>query len=283
MKLNDFIFRLSLCEHLGAVNQLKIIRAKIASPEAALATLLKAASISLQQGQAILNQWSSPELDRRVRLNQAVPHILITDEAYPAALKESYGAPTVLYYRGNRELLTTQMLAVVGARQMSSYGQMVMDQLLPPVIYAGITIVSGLARGVDGYSHHIANDHAGKTIAVIGTGLDRFYPREHRQLMQQMMQSQLVLTEYPLGTPPLASHFPARNQIIAGLCQSCLVVEGRQRSGSLITANLALQENRNVLAVPGAINHELSTGCNELIAEGAKPILRALDILEEFT
>lgn len=223
------------------------------------------------------------ELDQRVRLNQAIPHLLITDDDYPVALKEIYGSSTVLCYRGDRLLLTTKMLAVVGARQMSPYGQAAMDLLLPPVIYAGITIVSGLARGVDGYSHQNALKYSGKTIGVIGTGLDRCYPREHQGLMQEMMQSQLILTEYPLGTPPHDSHFPARNRIIAGLCQSCLVIEGRHRSGSLITANLALQENRNVLAVPGAINHELSTGCNELIAEGAKPVLTSLDIVEEFS
>lgn len=143
--------------------------------------------------------------------------------------------------------------------------------------------MSGLARGVDGAAHRLTLKHAGKAIAVIGNGLDRIYPRENTDLQNMIMHSGLLLTEYPLGTAPLPFHFPERNRIIAGLSTACLVVEARQKSGSLITANIAVQENRNVLAVPGSILQPLSKGCNELIAQGARPALDASDILEELT
>lgn len=158
----------------------------------------------------------------------------------------------------------------------------VLKKLLPDILDEGIATVSGLAKGIDSLAHKITLSEKGKTIGVIGTGLDRTYPRENFELQANMEKEGIVLSEYALGQKPLRFHFPARNRIISGLCQSLLVVEARRQSGSLITANMALQENRNVLAVPGNINSILSEGCNELILEGAKPILRAEDILEEF-
>ncbi len=157
-----------------------------------------------------------------------------------------------------------------------------MTQLLPNVIQQKLILVSGLAKGVDGLSHQLALKHHGKTIAVIGNGLDISYPSCNRALQTQIAHAGLLLSEYPLESRPLKYHFPLRNRIIAGLCQTVLVVEARHHSGSLITANLALQENRNVLALPGRINDIYSTGCNELIAAGAKPVLNSNDILEEF-
>ena len=165
---------------------------------------------------------------------------------------------------------------------MTSYGEGVLRGLLPTMVDHNLTIVSGLAAGVDGLSHQLTLEHHGKTIAVIGCGLDLVYPRQHKKLQQQVMQHGLVLSEYGLGEAPLAFHFPERNRIIAGLSETVLVVEARQRSGSLITANLALDENRNVCAIPGRIDAPYSRGCNDLIKAGATPIHQADDLLAEF-
>ncbi|WP_318766100.1 DNA-processing protein DprA [Lactiplantibacillus carotarum] len=173
-------------------------------------------------------------------------------------------------------------LAVVGARQSTSYGARCVSRLLTPLVPEKLTIVSGLAVGIDGWSHRTALNCGLPTIAVIGTGLDAYYPRENATLQRRVGQVGLLISEYPLGTGPARYRFPERNRIIAGLCQTLIVIEARERSGSLITANLALQNNRNVLAVPGPIDAPLSVGCNQLIAAGAKPVLNSRHIIEEF-
>ena len=165
---------------------------------------------------------------------------------------------------------------------MSNYGETVLRGLIPQLAKRQVTVVSGLAKGVDGMSHRLALANDGPTIGVVGCGLDRVYPTENRQLQETVAQRGLVLSEYGRGEPPLAYHFPERNRIIAGLASTVLVIEAKKRSGSLITANLALEENRTVCAVPGRIDTSRSMGCNKLIAAGAKPILRVQDILDEF-
>ncbi len=179
-------------------------------------------------------------------------------------------------------LLNTQSLAVVGARQMTSYGEATLKGILPVIIKRGITVISGLAAGVDGLSHEITLKNQGKTIGVIGSGIDQVYPRNHQYLQRAVAEQGLVISEYGLGEEPIAWHFPERNRIIAGLAETLLVVEAKKRSGSLITANIALEENRNVCAIPGRIDAPLSLGCNQLIAAGAKPITEAKDLLDEF-
>lgn len=174
-------------------------------------------------------------------------------------------------------------LGVVGSRVHSPYAEDSLKLLLPDVINQGIVIVSGLAKGIDSIVHQMTMNCCGKTIAVIGTGLDVVYPRGNVMLQNEVAAKGLLLTEYPLGSQPLKFHFPQRNRIIAGLVQTILVVEARHRSGTLITANVALQENRNVLAIPGKITESLSQGTNELIAAGAKPALCSEDIIEEFS
>ncbi len=234
-----------------------------------------------------MNLWNalqSKQLSQKIQQNLKVSHFLtILDKRYPSQLQEIYSPPVVLFYQGDLELLDSKkLLGVVGARQCSSYALQALTQLLPNVIQQKLILVSGLAKGVDGLSHQLALKHHGKTIAVIGNGLDISYPSCNRALQTQIAHAGLLLSEYPLESRPLKYHFPLRNRIIAGLCQTVLVVEARHHSGSLITANLALQENRNVLALPGRINDIYSTGCNELIAAGAKPVLNSNDILEEF-
>ncbi|MGO1225118.1 MAG: DNA-processing protein DprA, partial [Leuconostoc falkenbergense] len=171
-------------------------------------------------------------------------------------------------------------VAVVGTRTATPYGLAVMRHLLPEVVKSGIAVVSGLAKGLDVMAHQITFANSGVPIAVIGTGIDMTYPAQNQALQQQIGQQGLVLSEYPPGTGPQRSHFPARNRIIAGLSSATLVIEAQQKSGSLITANLALQNNREVMVVPGSIFSENSLGANELLRFGAKMVTKSTDIME---
>lgn len=282
MQMEEFLFRLSLCPGLGPVSRYQLWQA---AQQLENFTDLPAIARGLGWGDEriakISEKWISSDLDDAVRINSTVPHISLLDERYPSRLKETYCPPLVLYYVGNWDITKYLTLAVVGSRRMTEYGRLAMNHLLPRVVHKKVATVSGLARGVDGMCHKLTICNYGRTIGVIGTGLDVYYPRIHARLQHQMAVEQLVITEYPLGAPALPHHFPERNRIIAGLCHSCLVIQAQQKSGSLITANLALQENRNVMAVPGPIDDPYSEGTNDLIAAGARPILHWRDILEE--
>ena len=282
--LEFFLLKLHLC-NLDLKNELRVVRYMLSFERCPskdeLFLLLK---LGQTQKNDLWNALQSKQLSQKIQQNLKVSHFLtILDKRYPSQLQEIYSPPVVLFYQGDLELLDSKkLLGVVGARQCSSYALQALTQLLPNVIQQKLILVSGLAKGVDGLSHQLALKHHGKTIAVIGNGLDISYPSCNRALQTQIAHAGLLLSEYPLESRPLKYHFPLRNRIIAGLCQTVLVVEARHHSGSLITANLALQENRNVLALPGRINDIYSTGCNELIAAGAKPVLNSNDILEEF-
>ncbi len=283
-ELEFFLLKLHLC-NLDLKNELRVVRYMLSFERCPskdeLFLLLK---LGQTQKNDLWNALQSKQLSQKIQQNLKVSHFLtILDKRYPSQLQEIYSPPVVLFYQGDLELLDSKkLLGVVGARQCSSYALQALTQLLPNVIQQKLILVSGLAKGVDGLSHQLPLKHHGKTIAVIGNGLDISYPSCNRALQTQIAHAGLLLSEYPLESRPLKYHFPLRNRIIAGLCQTVLVVEARHHSGSLITANLALQENRNVLALPGRINDIYSTGCNELIAAGAKPVLNSNDILEEF-
>ncbi|GAB9258532.1 DNA-processing protein DprA [Ligilactobacillus animalis] len=283
-ELEFFLLKLHLC-NLDLKNELRVVRYMLSFERCPskdeLFLLLK---LGQTQKNDLWDALQSKQLAQKVRQNLKVSHFLtILDKRYPSQLQEIYSPPVVLFYQGDIELLDSKkLLGVVGARQCSSYALQALTQLLPNVIQQQLVLVSGLAKGVDGLTHQLALKHHGKTIAVIGNGLDISYPSCNRALQTQIAHAGLLLSEYPLESRPLKYHFPLRNRIIAGLCQTVLVVEARHHSGSLITANLALQENRNVLALPGRINDINSMGCNELIAAGAKPVLNSNDILEEF-
>ena len=283
-ELEFFLLKLHLC-NLDLKNELRVVRYMLSFERCPskdeLFLLLK---LGQTQKNDLWNALQSKQLSQKIQQNLKVSHFLtILDKRYPSQLQEIYSPPVVLFYQGDLELLDSKkLLGVVGARQCSSYALQALTQLLPNVIQQKLILVSGLAKGDDGLSHQLALKHHGKTIAVIGNGLDISYPSCNRALQTQIAHAGLLLSEYPLESRPLKYHFPLRNRIIAGLCQTVLVVEARHHSGSLITANLALQENRNVLALPGRINDIYSTGCNELIAAGAKPVLNSNDILEEF-
>ncbi|HEO8108928.1 TPA: DNA-protecting protein DprA [Streptococcus agalactiae] len=209
------------------------------------------------------------------------PVLSILDSNYPLELKEIYNPPVLLFYQGNIELLSKPKLAVVGARQASQIGCQSVKKIIKETNNQFV-IVSGLARGIDTAAHVSALKNGGSSIAVIGSGLDVYYPTENKKLQEYMSYNHLVLSEYFTGEQPLKFHFPERNRIIAGLCQGIVVAEAKMRSGSLITCERALEEGREVFAIPGNIIDGKSDGCHHLIQEGAKCIILGKDILSEY-
>lgn len=205
----------------------------------------------------------------------------IVDEDYPVALKEIYLPPVVLYYKGDWSLTKGNLLGIVGSRQISGYGQKVIQELIPALVKDKVVTVSGLAKGVDFEVHQQTLVNGGKSIAVVGTGLDHYYPTANQNLQTRMAADHLVISEYPVSVGPKRHHFPMRNRIIVGISQGVLVIEAKERSGSLITANVALQENREVFAVPGDILNPAYRGTNQLIQAGAKAVLGYSDIVSE--
>ena len=205
------------------------------------------------------------------------------DPAFPPLLGAIHDPPPALFLRGSapEELLHRPAVAVVGARSCSSYGRSVARSLGRDLAAAGLVVVSGMARGIDGEAHRGALE-AGVTVAVLGCGIDRDYPAAHRELARRVCERGLVLSEYEPGVEPAPWRFPARNRIIAGLCHATVVVEARERSGALITADFAVEEGREVLAVPGEITSSLSAGTNALLRLGATPVTCAADVLEAF-
>ena len=210
-------------------------------------------------------------------------HHLLTwlDEDYPQQLREMADPPMLLYAKGRRELLARNCLAIVGSRSATPQGEANAEAFAQVLSAAGITIVSGLALGIDAAAHRGGLKGAGSTIAVVGTGLDRVYPARNKALAHEIAEKGLLLSEFPLGTISAPGHFPKRNRIISGLSHAVLVVEAALNSGSLITAKLALEQGREVMAIPGSIHSPLSKGCHALIKEGAKLVESAQDIVEE--
>jgi DNA processing protein len=207
-----------------------------------------------------------------------------SSDSFPRSLAAIFDAPLGLFVRGDlpSELLDAPSVAVVGARSCSPYGAHVARSVGRELAGAGLTVVSGLARGIDGEAHRGAVEAGGKTVAVLGCGIDRDYPAAHAELARQVTECGLIVSEYAPGVEPAPWRFPARNRIVAGLAQATVVVEARERSGALITADLALEEGREVFAVPGEITSALSDGTNRLLRQGATPLTSASDVLESF-
>lgn len=201
-------------------------------------------------------------------------------DAYPGLLGELHDPPEALFVRGETALLSEPGVAVVGARSCSAYGAQVARSLARELAAAGLVVVSGLARGVDGEAHRGALESGGRTVAVLGCGIDRDYPLSHAELARRIVASGAVVSEYPVGIEPAPWRFPARNRIIAGLSLATVVVEARERSGALITADFALELGRDVFAVPGEITSGLSAGTNDLLRQGAAPLTSARDVLD---
>ncbi|MCF8198018.1 MAG: DNA-processing protein DprA [Sulfuritalea sp.] len=207
--------------------------------------------------------------------------LTLADSDYPQSLLSSDDPPVLLYAKGKVAALNRPMLAVVGSRNATAQGLRDAEAFSKVLGEAGLTIVSGLALGIDAAAHRGGLATAASTVAVIGTGADRLYPARNEELARKIAENGVVISEFPLGTPALAGNFPRRNRIIAGLGMGCLVVEAATRSGSLITARLAAEAGREVFSIPGSIHSPLSRGCHQLIRQGAKLVESAQDILEE--
>lgn len=209
-------------------------------------------------------------------------HFLVRgDTAYPTLLQEIYDPPLILYFRGELEVLSLPVVAIVGTRRPTYYGLQVAQGLAFDLSKRGVAVVSGLARGIDAAAHRGCLEAGGRTAAVLGCGIDVVYPREHRQLTQQVIEKGLLLSEFPPGTSPAPQNFPVRNRIISGLSLGTVIVEASEYSGSLITARLAMEQNREVFAVPGNLTSPQSFGPNFLIKQGAKLVQTWRDVVEE--
>lgn len=215
------------------------------------------------------------------RLMRASGVELVTyyDDRYPLLLKQIYDPPVVLFARGNLDLMQGPNVAIVGTRRPTAYGTAVADRFSRELCEAGLTIVSGMARGIDTAAHKAALAVEGKTVAVLGCGVDVVYPAENKNLLAQIARDGLVLSEYPMRSPGYPQNFPVRNRIVSGLCHGVMIVEGAQYSGSAITARLALDQGREVFAVPGNITSKQSWGPNLLIRQGARLVQEPSDVL----
>jgi DNA processing protein len=233
------------------------------------------------------SQLSSPKAqeDAEAEISKAhqlgVTLVPFSSEPYPPLLKEICDAPIVLYVLGHLEVLSSDSISMVGARHATTYGLQMAVQLARELALRGLTIVSGLARGIDAASHRGALEGNGRTIAVLGSGIDEIYPKENRKLADQILKDGAILSEFSIGTFPAPQNFPIRNRIISGLSLGTVIVEAAEYSGSLITARLASEQNREVFAVPGNITQKTSFGPNLWIKQGAKLVQSWEDVVEE--
>lgn len=225
--------------------------------------------------------WNGIEQDLKWAAKPCHHLITLNHPAYPLYLREIPDPPLVLYIKGCLESLNTLQIALVGSRNPSFSGRETAFQFAHDLAKNHITITSGLARGIDSCGHEGALKADGATIAVLGSGIDRIYPKEHTHLAEKIIAQGAIVSEFPPETPPLAKHFPQRNRIISGLSRGVLVVEAAIKSGSLVTARLANEQGREVFAIPGSIHHVLSKGCHHLIQEGARLVGTVNDIFEE--
>lgn len=276
--------RFSLVPGIGDGSQRRLLEA-FGSPAAALAASRMQLAPHLRARQ--LDAWQAgadAKLLAQTREWLGVDgHHLVTwlDPDYPEQLREMADPPVLLYAKGRRELLARNCLAIVGSRSATPQGEANAEAFAQVLSEAGITIVSGLALGIDAAAHRGGLKGMGSTIAVVGTGLDRVYPARNKALAHEIAEKGLLLSEFHLGTISAPGHFPKRNRIISGLSHAVLVVEAALNSGSLITAKLALEQGREVMAIPGSIHSPLSKGCHALIKQGAKLVESAQDIAEE--
>ncbi|KJV29855.1 DNA-binding protein [Aquitalea magnusonii] len=283
-QLNEDWLLLALTPGIGPAGFLKLIAAfGSASHVLAASTAQTAPLIGQDIAQALRERRA--EADAKAALTWAEQEncslLSLLDDDYPQALAETAAPPPLLFARGQRALLQRPMLAMVGSRSATPPGKQIAEDFARQLSAHGYTIVSGLASGIDAAAHRGALQESGSTIAVIGTGIDRVYPASNRELAHQIGRSGLILSEFPLGAGPVAGHFPRRNRIIAGLSRGCLVVEANINSGSLITARLAAESGREVMAVPGSIHNPQARGCHRLLRDGARLIETVDDVLDE--
>lgn len=265
----DLLEAFGSIETLFAASKAQLERVLPGRPEAVAAILDDLDVARLEP----VRQWFAQDPARHL--------VVWTDTDYPPLLREIPDPPIALYVLGDRAALARPQLAVVGSRNPTPAGVETARAFARALAQAGLTITSGLALGIDGAAHRGALDAGGATIAVCGTGLDRVYPARHRTLAHAIVNRGALVSEFALGTPPRPQHFPIRNRLISGLALGVLVVEAALESGSLITARLALDQGREVFAIPGSVHSPLSRGCHALIRQGAKLTENAADVLEE--
>ena len=266
--------------------------------------LLNISGISEKIVDNIINEKTKNELNKHIKylLNNNIDIISIQDSKYPQLLKQIYDPPIALYIKGNRKILNGNNIAIIGCRNASEYGKKASKYFSYNLTKCGLNIVSGLAKGIDSYSHmgnicalteksnieieklddksiNSCNNNYGKTIAVVGNGLNIVYPKENQILQEKILEcGGCIISEYPLGTKPEKANFPARNRIISGISKGLLVIEAQEKSGTLITTDFALEQGRDVYVVPGNINSINSVGTNELIKQGAKLVTNYKEI-----
>lgn len=264
---------MQLVDHFGSVEQVW----------QASESALRATGLSADLVTGIVRERHTIDLDGELEklVTHGVQAICIDNRDYPRLLKHIPASPTVLYMKGSYEPFDELAIGVVGTRRSTTYGADMTRQIAGELAGAGVTIVSGLARGIDSIAHDAALSAGGRTLAVCGCGLDIVYPPQNRKLAARIIEQGALISEYPIGVPPDGPHFPARNRIISGLSRGVLVVEAPKRSGALITTNFALDQGRDVYAVPGSALSKVSEGCHDLIRAGATLVTSADHILQE--
>ena len=286
MKNGQFLLALHTIDGFGPVRLKKLIE-RFGDPKIAWeADLREIREIGIPEGVVQVFADARKKVDPEKMIldleKMGIKWISIFDDSYPNLLKQIYDPPTVFYFKGEFTLADSRSIAVVGTRKITGYGKLVTQKFVTDLVNSGITIVSGLARGVDTQSHKSALEAGGRTIAVLGGGLNKIFPPENIGLSEKIADGHgVVMSEFPPDYPSVAGNFPARNRIISGLSLATLVTEAASDSGSLITARLALEQGRDVFAVPGPITSQFSKGPADLIKEGARLVMEAGEILEE--
>ncbi|WP_447408146.1 DNA-processing protein DprA [Weissella confusa] len=281
MKQRDFLLWLLLVPGVGIVGRTHIWQYMIAHGvnELSINEVHQLAGVPVQQRASSRAFCQSDVARSQFEKLKMMDYVTIADDDYPNWLAEIDCPPVVLFYKGNLSFARYPGVAIVGTREMSTYGEQIVKGFVPAFVEAGIITISGLASGIDEAVHRETLAHHGATVGVIGTGLDVSYPRRRDSLQSKVADAGVVVSEYLPWVGPAKHQFPERNRIIAGLCAACLVVEAKNRSGSLITADQALAANRDIYAVPGRTDTTLSSGTNALISAGAIPALSPADII----
>lgn len=292
LRCDDTIFQIALndIDGIGPVRQLRLIEHFASAQkvfEASHADLLSTGILTRELVQEIKGNENFIVFEKRYQsiLRQGIKIVTYRDPDYPPKLLQISNFPILFYYRGSLEALhQSRTLSVVGSRKMTRYGVQVIEELIPLLVREGLVIVSGLARGIDAEAHQVCLKAGGKTVAVLAQGVDHAYPPENQFLFNQIIkEGGCVLSEFPFLTEGFDKvFFPRRNRLVSGLSNGVLVVEAGEKSGALITARYALEQNRNVYAIPGSLNQQMSQGCLQLIRDGAKLVIRAADILEDY-
>lgn len=279
---------ISRIEKVGNIKLQKLLE-KYKTPQniwsATKEDLLKIEGIGEESAKQILKEEYRINLEKyeKYMIQNNIEIVNIYDKCYPEKLKRIYDKPIVLYVKGDKNILNNFSLAIVGCRENSEYGEIVASKISYDLAKEGIIVVSGLARGIDSIAHKGCLNANGKTIAVIGNGLDNIYPYENQKLADEIIKKGgLIVSEYIIGTKPEKMNFPARNRIISGMSDGIVVVEAKMKSGTMITVDFALEQGKEVFAVPGNITSKNSEGTNELIKQGAKIVTNYKDIIEEF-